>query len=159
MNVPTIQEPMAPSDRWKFTLGSFVYDFAQLEAYVVLFCASFVGIEQTKNLTFGKRLDRIKEHVPLYFAERAEALLTLLDDARAISNFRNTILHNPVFYWAGMHIPEHGHPGEIWAMKSGRVIKIEEVEGKLDSLKALMSSWREQDHSLGMYKFESPTKA
>lgn len=145
---------MLPADRWKYTLGSFAYDFAQLETYVMLWCSSFVGFDLAKNLTFGKRLDHIKKHAPLHFAERADDLLKVLEEARSISNFRNTILHNPIFYWVGMHIPEHGHPGEIWALKSGRTIQIEEVEVKLDALGMLLRSCREQDRLLDMHKIK-----
>jgi len=85
-------------DQWKFALGSFIYEFARLEAQVFRMCAQFIGADDTRKLTFGKRLDRIKSHLKQQAPEECEAMLALLRQARGMSKFRNHLLHNTAFH-------------------------------------------------------------
>jgi len=89
---------LAPEDQWKFALGSYIYEFAKLEAHVFRLCSSIVGADDTRKLTFGKRLDRIKAHLKQQAPAQCEPTLALLRQARGMSKFRNHLLHNTEFH-------------------------------------------------------------
>jgi hypothetical protein len=88
----------SPEDQWKFALGSFIYEYARLEAYVFRQCADIIGAEDTRKLTFGKRLDRIKVQLKQQPPGQCEDRLALLRQARGMSKFRNHLLHNTAFH-------------------------------------------------------------
>lgn len=89
---------MSPEDQWKFALGSFIYEFAKLEAHVFRQCAAIIGQDATRKLTFGKRLDRIKAHLKQQSPGDCEVTLALLRQSRGMSKFRNHLLHNTAFH-------------------------------------------------------------
>lgn len=89
---------LSPEDQWKFALGAFIYEFARLEAYVFRQCADLIGADDTRKLTFGKRLDRIKAHLKQQLPGQCDATLVLLRQARGMSKFRNDLLHNTAFH-------------------------------------------------------------
>lgn len=89
---------LSPEDQWKFALGSFIYEFARLEAYVFRQCAGIIGPGDTRKLTFGKRLDRIKAQLKQQSQGQCEPTLALLRQARGLSKFRNDLLHNTEFH-------------------------------------------------------------
>ncbi|HEY1148081.1 MAG TPA: hypothetical protein VGF27_05885 [Pseudoduganella sp.] len=89
---------LSPEDQWKFALGSFIYEFAKLEAYVFRQCAAIISPDDTRKLTFGKRLDRIKAQLKQQLPGQCEPTLVLLRQARGMSKFRNHLLHNTEFH-------------------------------------------------------------
>jgi hypothetical protein len=89
---------LSPEDQWKFALGSFIYEFAKLEAHVFRQCADIIGPDDTRKLTFGKRLDRIKAQLKQQSPAQCEPTLALLRQARGMSKFRNDLLHNTAFH-------------------------------------------------------------
>jgi hypothetical protein len=97
---------LQPEDQWKFALGSFIYEFARLEAHIYRLCAAIIGADDTRKLTFGKRLDRIKAHLKQHAPDDCEAMLTLLRQSRGMSKFRNHLLHNTAFHGAGGVSPQ-----------------------------------------------------
>jgi hypothetical protein len=97
---------LLPEDEWKFALGSFIYEFAKLEACVYRLCGAIIGAEDTRKLTFGKRLDRIKAHLKQQAPDDCAPLLALLRESRAMSGFRNHLLHNTAFHGTGGVSPQ-----------------------------------------------------
>ena len=125
---------MKPDDQWKFALGSFIHEFSRLEAYVFILCARSIGTDDTRKLTFGKRIDRIKagfkQHSPL----ASETMLALLRQARALAQFRNELLHNTAFHGTGCTPPA-----------------LEELQGRLQQLDQLLELLAQQDTALGLH--------
>ncbi|WP_028103170.1 hypothetical protein [Pseudoduganella violaceinigra] len=113
-----------PSDlHWKLLLGSFIHEFSRLEAHVFILCARGIGTDETRKLTFGKRIDRIKAALKQQSPQASEGMLALLREARGLADFRNALLHNTAFHGMGGSAPQ-----------------VEEVEARLKQLERLLDA-------------------
>ncbi|MGW8389935.1 hypothetical protein [Pseudoduganella sp. HUAS MS19] len=97
---------LPPDQQWKLMLGSFIHEFSRLEAHVFILCARSIGTDQTRKLTFGKRLDRIKASLKQQSPRASEAMLALLREARGLAEFRNALLHDTAFHGMGGSAPQ-----------------------------------------------------
>jgi phytoene dehydrogenase-like protein len=114
--------PSLPPDlQWKLLLGSFIHEFSRLEAHVFILCARAIGTDDTRKLTFGKRIDRIKASLKQESPAASEGMLALLREARGLAEFRNALLHNTAFHGMGGSAP-----------------KLEEMQARLQQLEALL---------------------
>ncbi|HEY0586750.1 MAG TPA: hypothetical protein VGD52_11495 [Pseudoduganella sp.] len=114
---------LPPDQQWKLMLGSFIHEFSRLEAHVFILCARSIGTDDTRKLTFGKRLDRIKASLKQQRPQDSEGMLALLREARGLAEFRNALLHNTVFHGMGGTAPH-----------------MEEMEARLQQLEALLEA-------------------
>lgn len=114
---------LPPDQQWKLMLGSFIHEFSRLEAHVFILCARCIGTDDTRKLTFGKRLDRIKASLKQQSPQSSEGMLALLREARGLAEFRNALLHNTSFHGMGGSAPQ-----------------IEEMEARLQQLEVLLDA-------------------
>ena len=114
---------LPPDQQWKLLLGSFIHEFSRLEAHVFILCARSIGTDDTRKLTFGKRLDRIKAGLKQQRPQDSEGMLALLREARGLAEFRNALLHNTAFHGMGGTAPH-----------------MEEMEARLQQLEALLKA-------------------
>jgi hypothetical protein len=114
---------LPPDQQWKLLLGSFIHEFSRLEAHVFILCAHSIGTDDTRKLTFGKRLDRIKAGLKQQSPRDSESKLALLREARGLAEFRNALLHNTAFHGMGGSAP-----------------RMEEMEARLQQLEALLDA-------------------
>lgn len=114
---------LPPDQQWKLLLGSFIHEFSRLEAHVFILCARSIGTDDTRKLTFGKRLDRIKAGLKQQRPQDSEGMLALLREARGLAEFRNALLHNTAFHGMGGTAPH-----------------MEEMEARLQQLEALLEA-------------------
>lgn len=114
---------LPPDQQWKLLLGSFIHEFSRLEAHVFILCARSIGTDDTRKLTFGKRLDRIKAGLKQQSPRDSESKLALLREARGLAEFRNALLHNTAFHGMGGSAP-----------------RMEEMEARLQQLEALLDA-------------------
>lgn len=114
---------LPPDQQWKLTLGSFIHEFSRLEAHVFILCARSIGTDDTRKLTFGKRLDRIKASLKQQSPMASECMLALMREARGLAEFRNGLLHNTAFHGMGGSAPQ-----------------MEEVEARLLQLESLLAA-------------------
>lgn len=114
---------LLPDQQWKLLLGSFIHEFSRLEAHVFILCARSIGTDDTRKLTFGKRLDRIKASLKQQSPSVSEQMLALLREARGLAEFRNTLLHNTAFHGMGGSAPQ-----------------LDEMEARLQQLESLFDA-------------------
>ncbi len=114
---------LPPDLQWKLMLGSFIHEFSRLEAHVFILCARCIGTDDTRKLTFGKRLDRIKASLKQQSPQSSEGMLALLREARGLAEFRNALLYNTAFHGMGGSAPQ-----------------LEEVEARLQQLEVLLQA-------------------
>ncbi len=114
---------LTPDQQWKLLLGSFIHEFSRLEAHVFILCARQIGTDDTRKLTFGKRLDRIKAGLKQQAPSASEHVLALLREARKLAEFRNALLHDTAFHGMG-----------------GRAPQREELEARLGQLEHLLDA-------------------
>ncbi|WP_156401559.1 hypothetical protein [Duganella sp. Root1480D1] len=114
---------LLPDQQWKLMLGSFIHEFSRLEAHVFILCARSIGTDDTRKLTFGKRLDRIKASLKQQSPANSEGMLGLLREARGLAEFRNGLLHNTAFHGMGGSAPQ-----------------MEEMEARLQQLELLLDA-------------------
>lgn len=112
---------LTPDQQWKLMLGSFIHEFSRLEAHVFILCARSIGTDDTRKLTFGKRIDRIKASLKQQPPLDSEGMLALLREARGLAEFRNALLHNTAFHGMGGSAP-----------------RLEELEARLQQLETLL---------------------
>lgn len=114
---------LPPDQQWKLLLGTFIHEFSRLEAHVFILCARHIGTDDTRKLTFGKRIDRIKAGLKQQSPMASEGMLSLLREARGLAEFRNALLHNTEFHGMGGSAPQLG-----------------EMQARLDQLERLLDA-------------------
>ncbi|MBK3737750.1 hypothetical protein G3A39_00820 [Paraburkholderia aspalathi] len=151
-----------PERLWKSSLGNFIYTFAHLEAQLFLICVCFMELEEIKKLTFSKRVDKAIGFLKRQFSDQAHPMIDALIKARRMAQFRNDVVHNPVFNWVRFD-KENGldyQPGYI--MVSGAAsadIRLQELRIRSVELISLSKEISKQDGVLKLHALaKRPTR-
>ncbi|WP_241291999.1 hypothetical protein [Burkholderia stabilis] len=144
-----------PERLWKSSLGRFIYAFAHLEAQVFLICVCFMDFDEIKKLTFSKRVDKVIGFLRRQFSEQAQLLIDALVGARRLAQFRNDVVHNPVFNWVRFdkEVGLDYQPGYIMVDRgTSDGIRLQELRAKTDELISISKAISNQDGALKLHE-------
>ncbi|EOH6073214.1 hypothetical protein ACMAVI_001304 [Burkholderia cenocepacia] len=150
-----------PERLWKNSLGKFIYTFAHLEAQLFLICACFMDLEEIRKITFSKRVDKAIGFLRRQFSEQAHPLIGALVKARRLAQFRNDVVHNPVFNWVRLDkdVGLDYQPGYILvtgATSAG--IHLNDLRIRTAELISLSKEISNQDRLLKLHELARPPK-
>ncbi|WDD92082.1 hypothetical protein Bsp3421_002058 [Burkholderia sp. FERM BP-3421] len=144
-----------PERIWKNSLGNFIYTFAHLETQLFLICACFMELEEIKKITFSKKVDKAIGFLRRQFSAQAHPLIDALVKARKLAQFRNDVVHNPVFNWIRFD-KENGldyQPGYIMVTGTTSTdIKLQDLKNKTAELISLSKEISRHDRMLKLHE-------